>query len=146
LINQAVAGLAPRDYPSGIALNNMIRQIGGAFGIALANNYISFQHAQHRSDIVSKMYDGSPALTERIMQITQMMIAKSGDAANATAKAYKLIDMAVDKQAYFLAYQDTFRLVGIFFLAVLPFAFFLKVKKKPIVDTKAVKEAMESAH
>jgi len=52
----------------------------------------------------------------------------------------------VDKQAYFLAYQDTFRLVGIFFLAVLPFAFFLKVKKKPIVDTKAVKEAMESAH
>ena len=57
-----------------------------------------------------------------------------------------MIDLAVDKQAYFLAYQDTFRLVGIFFLAVLPFAFFLKIKKKPIVDPKAVKEAMESAH
>jgi len=35
------------------------------------------QHAQHRSDIVSKMYEGSPALTERIQQITQMMIAKT---------------------------------------------------------------------
>ena len=146
LINQAVAGLAPKDYPSGIALNNMIRQIGGAFGIALANNYISIQHAQHRSDIVSKMYDGSPALTERIQQITQMFIAKTGDAATATEKAYKMIDLAVDKQAFFLAYQDTFMLVGIFFLAVLPFAFFLKVKKKPVVDTQAIKEAMESAH
>jgi len=146
LINQAVAGLAPKDYPSGIALNNMIRQIGGAFGIAMANNYISIHHAQHRSDIVSKMYEGSPALTERIQQLTQMFIAKTGDAATAAEKAYKMIDLAVDKQAYFLAYQDTFRLVGIFFLAVLPFAFFLKIKKKPVVDPKAVKEAMESAH
>jgi MFS transporter, DHA2 family, multidrug resistance protein len=146
LINQAVAGLAPRDYPSGIALNNMIRQVGGAFGIAMANNYISIQHAQHRSDIVSKMYDGSPALMERIQQITQMIIAKTGDAASATAKAYKMIDLAVDKQAFFLAYQDTFRLVGIFFVAVLPLAFFLKVKKKTNADPVAVKAAMDTAH
>jgi len=146
LINQAVAGLQPKDFAAGISLNNMIRQIGGAFGIAMANNYISIHHAQHRSDIVSKMYEGSPALTERIQQLTQMFIAKTGDAATAAEKAYKIIDLAVDKQAYFLAYQDTFRLVGIFFLAVLPFAFFLKIKKKPIVDPKAVKEAMESAH
>ena len=49
LINQAVVGLQPKDYASGIALNNMIRQLGGAFGIAIANNYIAHHYAQHRS-------------------------------------------------------------------------------------------------
>src|SRR6478672_1015558 len=52
LINQAVAGLKPKEYASGIALNNMIRQLGGAFGIAMANNYIARHYAQHRTDLV----------------------------------------------------------------------------------------------
>lgn len=146
LINQAVAGLPPKDYAAGISLNNMIRQIGGAFGIALANNFISQRYAQHRNDMVANTYDGAPAFTERVTAITNSMIAQTGDAATATAKAHKLIDLAVDKQAYYLAYLDTFRLIGIFFLLVLPLVVFLRVKKKPAQDAKAVKEAMEAAH
>ena len=53
LINQAVAGLKPKEYASGIALNNMIRQLGGAFGIAMANNYIAHLYPeQWLSDFV----------------------------------------------------------------------------------------------
>lgn len=146
LINQAVAGLPPKDYAAGISLNNMIRQIGGAFGIALANNFISQRYAQHRSDMVANTYDGSAAFTERVTAISNSMIAQTGDAATATAKAHKIIDLAVDKQAYYLAYLDTFRLIGIFFLLVLPLVVFLRVKKKPAQDPKAAKEAMEAAH
>jgi len=147
LINQAVAGLPPKDYAAGISLNNMIRQIGGAFGIAMANNFISHRYAQHRSDMVANTYEGSPAFTERMAGITNNMIAQTGaDVTAATAKAHKIIDLAVDKQAYYLAYLDTFRLIGIFFIVVLPLVVFLRVKKKPVVDTKAVKEAMEAAH
>ena len=147
LINQAVAGLPPKDYAAGISLNNMIRQIGGAFGIALANNFISQRYAQHRNDMVANTYDGAPAFTERVTNIANNMMAQTGsDITAATAKAHKIIDLAVDKQAYYLAYLDTFRLIGIFFLLVLPFVVFLRVKKKPAVDTKAVKEAMEAAH
>lgn len=146
LINQAVAGLPPKDYAAGISLNNMIRQIGGAFGIALANNFISQRYAQHRNDMVANTYDGAPAFTERVAAISNNMIAQTGDAATATAKAHKIIDLAVDKQAYYLAYLDTFRLIGIFFVLVLPLVVFLRVKKKPAQDPKAAKEAMEAAH
>src|SRR4249920_4265999 len=145
LINQAVAGLQPKDFAAGISLNNMIRQIGGAFGIAMANNYINARHAQHRSDIVSNMYDGAPALTERINAISQAMIAKTGDATTAVAKAYRFIDVTVDRQAYFLAYLDTFRLIGIFFVAVIPLVFFMKIKKKPPMQAAAAKKEMEKA-
>ncbi len=146
LINQAVAGLQSHEYAAGISLNNMIRQVGGAFGIAMANNYIAQRYAQHRIDLVSNVYDGSPAYMERLNTISQGIAARTGDVAGATVKAQKVIDLAVDKQSYYLAYLDTFHLVGIFFLAVLPLVFFLRTKKKAPADEKAVREALEAAH
>lgn len=149
LINQAVVGLQPKEYVAGIALNNMIRQIGGAFGIAMANNFINIRHAQHRADLVSNTFDGAPAFTERVNAISSNLIAKTGDAATAATKAYQMIDNTIDRQSYYLAYLDTFRLIGIFFIIVIPLVVFLKKPKKlpaSPTDAKAAKEAMEAAH
>lgn len=146
LINQAVAGLQPKDYASGIALNNMIRQLGGAFGIAMANNYVSHQYAQHRTDLVSNLSESNPLFTERVTTIAQGLTARTGDAATATTKAYAAINAAVDKQAYFLSYLDTFRLIAIFFIAVIPLVAFLRAKKKTAEEEAAAKLAIAEAH
>jgi DHA2 family multidrug resistance protein len=146
LINQAVVGLAPKDYPTCISLNNMVRQLGGAFGIAVANNFVATRYAQHRSDLVSNMPAGSFQLTERVNAISQGIIAKTGDVANATTKAYATISGAVDKQAYYLSYLDSFRLIGIFFLLVLPLVFFLRVKKKSSTEIAAQVKATTESH
>lgn len=146
LINQAVAGLQPKDYPSGIALNNMIRQLGGAFGIALANNYIAHQYAQHRMDLVSKVTGESQMFIERSTTIAQGIIARSGDVAGASAKALATINNVVDRQAYYLSYLDTFRLITIFFILVIPLVAFLRVKKKSKEETAAAMKAAADSH
>ncbi|MEP6751096.1 MAG: MFS transporter, partial [Bacteroidota bacterium] len=147
LINQAVAGLMPKDYASGIALNNMTRQLGGAFGIAMANNYVSHTFAQHRTDLVSNLVQGSAAFTERTNNIAQNFIRNGGvDVGTATTKAYGMISNAVDRQAYYLAYLDTFRLVALFFIVVIPLVVFLRVKKTAPVDRAAAKAAIAEAH
>ena len=147
LINQAVVGLQPKDYATGISLNNMIRQLGGAFGIAMANNYVANRYANHRSDLVSAMPTGSPALTERLSTITQGIISKTGEAAStAGAKALGILNGTVERQAYYLSYLDTFRLIGIFFLIVLPLVMFLKVKKKTKEEAAAAMKAASEAH
>ena len=146
LINQAVVGLEPKDYAAGISLNNMIRQLGGAFGIAIANNYVATRFAIHRTALVSNMPDGSGPLTERIQQISSGLIQKTGDAATATQKAYGLISGAVDRQAYYLSYLDSFRLVGIFFICVIPLVVFLRVKKNKEQDAKSIMKAASEAH
>ena len=147
LINQAVVGLQPKDYPSGIALNNMIRQLGGAFGIALANNYIAHQYAQHRSELVANLVPGSAAFTHQTSSLAQHFISKTGiDLASATSKAYAIIDSTVDRQAYYLSYLDTFRLVTLFFLAVIPLVVFLKTKKQSPENKQAAKLAIAEAH
>jgi MFS transporter, DHA2 family, multidrug resistance protein len=148
LINQAVAGLPPKDYPSAIALNNMIRQLGGAFGIALANNYIATHYAQHRSDLLSNAYATNPAFMERFNGAVQNFTARTGDAYNAAEIAYRQINFAIDKQAYLLSYLDTFKLVSYFFIAVFPLIFIVRKAAKTAKeeDSEAMKAALEDAH
>ena len=146
LINQAVAGLQPKDYSAGIAINNMIRQIGGAFGIAIANNYVAHEYATHRTNLVSNITAGSPAFTERLHTLTQGLIARTGsDLATAQTKAMAIINGQVERQAYYLSYLDAFRLIAIFFIAVIPLVVFLRNKKQP-APSKEASAAMEAAH
>ena len=146
LINQAVAGLEPKDYATGIGLNNMIRQLGGAFGIAIANNYIANRYADHRMNLVSAMPKDSPLLTERLNMLTQGFLSKTGDAVGAASKALSVLERTVERQAYYLAYLDTFRLIAIFFVMVLPLTMFLTTKKKTQAELDAVKKAAAEAH
>ena len=143
LVNQAVAGLHPKDYATGIGLNNMVRQLGGASGIAIANNYIAQRYAQYRSDLVSNMQDG--AAQAGVM--AQNIAARTGDAiAVANNKALAFMSLTVDKQSYFLAYLDTFRLIGIFFILTIPLIIFLRTKKKTAEELAASIKAANEAH
>ena len=146
LINQAVVGLQPQEYSSGIALNNMIRQLGGAFGIAIANNYIADHYAVHRTNLVSNLTEGSPALTQRLTTISQGLTARGGiDSTTAAHSALTILSNQVDRQAYYLSYLDTFRLIAIFFVAVIPLVTFLRTKKKQVVSANT-SAAMLEAH
>lgn len=147
LINQAVAGLQPKDYPAGIALNNMIRQLGGAFGIAMSNTYIAHAYAQHRSDLVANVQAGAANYTTQLNAITQGLVAKTGaDITSATHTAQAMISANIDKQAYYLSYLDTFRLVALFFVIVIPLVGFLRTKKQGPGDQAAAAKAMQEAH
>ena len=146
LINQAVAGLKPNEYAAGISLTNMIRQLGGAFGIAVANNYATTRAAQHRSDLLSNITAENPLFQQRWQGLSQTMAQKTGQLIESGNIAYKQIDLMVTKQAYYLAYLDTFRLVSIIFILIFPFVFLIKTPKKTSVDTAKLAKASEEAH
>ena len=115
-------------------------------GIALSNNYIANQYAYHRAMITSNLPDGSPLLQERLQQIGQGLAQRTGDLSTATQKAQAVIQATVDRQAYFLSYLDTFRLVGIFFICVIPFVVFLRTKKYDAAENKKMMKAAAEAH
>ena len=119
----------------------MVRQLGGAFGIAASNNFIASHYAQHRNDLIANVYASNPLYQERLATITNGLIAKTGDAASAATQATANINFAVDKQAYLLSYLDTFRLVSIVYIVVFPLIFFIKSKK---VDAETAKAAAEA--
>ena len=141
LTNQAVAGLQPRDIPQGIALNNRMRQLGGAFGIAFMNIYVDQRYAIHRNDLISNITAGSANFVARNNALVNGIGSKLAVVANAQQTAYKLLDYTIDKQAYLLTYLDGFLFSVLFILAVFPLIPFLKNKKLDVATQKAVAEA-----
>ncbi len=146
LLNQAVAGLEQKDYPAGIALSNMLRQLGGAFGIAMANNYATTRSGQHRVDLLANFQPENPALIQRVQGMAANMAQKTGDVYHSAEMAYRQLDMMVNRQAYFLAYLDTFRLVSIIFIGIAPFLLLLRTPKKSEKELEKIKKATEEAH
>jgi len=113
LTQLAVSGLKGAAIPQGVALNNMMRQLGGSFGIALMNTYISHRTALHRLDLVSHLSIGDTATDARLSGLTQMLIAKGTSLLDVPRRALGVLEMGVNRQATLLSYIDTFYLVAL---------------------------------
>ncbi|EHQ30392.1 DHA2 family efflux MFS transporter permease subunit [Mucilaginibacter paludis] len=130
LLSQAVVGLKPQDMAYGISLNNMFRQLGGAFGIAILNTYTTRRFAVHRSDLVSNLQANNPLLNERLHGLANGLTARGLNPMTAkTSGAYFSLDHTITSQAQMSAYLDGFILISIFFIATIPFMFLLKSEK-----------------
>ena len=136
----AVAGLQPKDIPQGVALSNMMRQLGGSFGIAIINNYIAHRAAIHRVDLISNMSAGSTLFNERYNQIYQGLQSKLPVVANLQHQTYQIIDQTVMRQSYLLSYLDAFLYATLFILIAFPLIFLTRRNR---IKNKSVLRAAE---
>ena len=87
----AVSALEPKDMPQGTALNNMMRQLGGSFGIATVNTYLAHRNAVHRTDLVSNITAGDPRVIERLSGYTHYFMNKGAGIPDAQRQALAII-------------------------------------------------------
>jgi DHA2 family multidrug resistance protein len=137
----AVSGLSPRDIPQGVALNNMMRQLGGSFGIAIVNTFLAHRLANNRVGLISHVTQYSTAAQERINAMVQSFMAKGETMAVAKQQAMAALDGAVTRQTMVRSYLDVFVFVTIFFVLCLPLILTIRRGKAP-----ASAEAMSGAH
>jgi DHA2 family multidrug resistance protein len=129
LTTLALSGLQGKDIAQGTGLNNMMRQLGGSFGIAIITTLLHLRQGYHRNQLLEHVNIYDPALNERVNMLTQSFVAKGFSLLDAQQAAYKAIEGAVLKQTYLLSYLDGFYFVGIFFLFCIPLLFLQPFKK-----------------
>src|ERR1700744_2391940 len=71
----AVSELKPSDIPQGAALNNMMRQMGGSFGIALINTYIAHRAAANRTALIAHVTTSDPITRQRVDGFVRNLMA-----------------------------------------------------------------------
>ncbi|MDB5050168.1 MAG: drug resistance transporter, EmrB/QacA subfamily [Fibrobacteres bacterium] len=130
LTTMSLVGLKGKDIPQGTGLTNMIRQLGGSFGVAVMATFIERRTTFHQSILSDGITSYSMAAYQRLSGMTAALIAKGVDAATAKVRALAMLDHLVAKQASLLAYLDTFYFVGFFFLACIPLLFLFKANKE----------------
>ena len=127
------AALKPNEVQQASGLINLARQLGGSFGIAVLNTYISNMEAYHRANLVANLYAGNELYTQRLAAIAASMVQRSGmSMADAQQGALHSLERTISAQSAVMSYNDAFLLLGTTFVFAIPAIFLLKpVKKAP---------------
>lgn len=144
LIQQSIAGIEPREMPAAISIANMIRQLGGAFGIAITNTYVVQRIAAHRVALISNVQAGDPLTEQRLQALKQGLATHVSSALEATQGAYQRLDGIINQQAALGGYLDSFILTALFFILAFPFIFLTRNPAKMSAEQQA--KLSESAH
>ncbi|MDE8345400.1 MAG: DHA2 family efflux MFS transporter permease subunit [Acidocella sp.] len=113
-ISQIVnAGIPLRDASSASSLFNMLRNLGGAIGIATVQTFITNREKFHAAIMSPQVSLLDPA-TQYRLHVLQGYFQTHGltSAAAARHQAIILIGHTITTQAYYMAYGDAFALLG----------------------------------
>jgi MFS transporter, DHA2 family, multidrug resistance protein len=134
----ATAGIEPAEAGSASALFNMMRNLGGAIGIAMLQTFVTVREQFHSNVVTQAVSQLNEATRERIDSLTQYFLTHGvSDQAEATHQAIVAIGQIVRRQAYIMAFSDTFYLLGVVLLIALVAA--LLLRKPPPGDAAAVR-------
>jgi DHA2 family multidrug resistance protein len=123
----ATAGIEAENAGSASGLFNMMRNLGGAVGIALLQTLLTKREQYHSNMLMQSVSVLEQATRTRIDQLTQYFINHGVvDRAEASHRAVIAIGHIVQKQAFILAFSDTFYLLGAALIVALMAALLLR--------------------
>jgi MFS transporter, DHA2 family, multidrug resistance protein len=123
----ATAGIEAENAGSASGLFNMMRNLGGAVGIATLQTILTKREQYHSNVLMQSVSMLEQATRNRIDQLTQYFINHGvADHAEATHRAVIAIGRVVQKQAFILAFSDTFYLLGVALIVALIATLLLK--------------------
>jgi MFS transporter, DHA2 family, multidrug resistance protein len=123
----ATAGIEAENAGSASGLFNMMRNLGGAVGIAGLQTFLTKREQYHSNVLTQSVSLFEQATRTRIEQLTNYFINHGIiDPADASQRAVVAIGHIVQKQAFILAFSDTFFVLGIALIVALVATLLLK--------------------
>ena len=129
LMTLSMAGIAKEKMGNATSIFNLMRNIGGSFGVALMTTFLSRRAQFHQSRLVEHITPSSLA-AQRMLQSAQAYFhAKGFDQYTAYRKALGALYGMVQEQASMLSFVEAFWIMGVAFLLMLPFLLLLRYSK-----------------
>jgi DHA2 family multidrug resistance protein len=126
----AFSSLKGVEIAQGASMLNLMRQLGGSFGIAILSTYITNMTEFHRTVLASYIYPGNPAFEQRYQMLSQSLMTHNYDVVTAKQGALAIINGTVQQQSMVMAYNDAFLLIGLSVVVVSPALLLLRSRKK----------------
>ncbi len=122
----AYIGVPPEKNNDASALINMMRNLGGSFGISLAITLLARRQQYHQTILVEHVGPYSSQYGDAIHRMQQAFLARSASTVDALHHAQAMLYATVQKQAAVLSYIDTFWVLAVGFMALVPLIFLLR--------------------
>ncbi|HVY15327.1 MAG TPA: DHA2 family efflux MFS transporter permease subunit [Rhodopila sp.] len=116
-------------YASG--LFNMMRNMGGAVGIAVCGAVLNDQTNLHFLNIASTLTPANPAMNELLSNLGARLTTVLGSAPGGHLAAIEQLRAIAYREASTMAYADAFRVIMVAFILTAPLALFLRKVAPP---------------
>ncbi|MGA2256390.1 MAG: DHA2 family efflux MFS transporter permease subunit, partial [Thermoguttaceae bacterium] len=107
---------------------NLMRNIGGSVGIAMATTLVARGTQAHQALMVGQLSPYRPEFQQHLQSATGML-SQYSDPASAQQQAYGLLYGTLQQQANLFAYVDTFRWLALLCLICVPLALLFRKTK-----------------
>jgi DHA2 family multidrug resistance protein len=129
LTTAAVSHLRQHQMANATGIYNLMRNLGGSFGIALVSTLIVRRAQVHQALMVGHLTPFDPVYVERLAAATQALTPQSGPVL-AQMQGHGLIYNALLSQSSLWAFVENFRLFGLLCLLCLPLVLLFKRAKR----------------
>jgi MFS transporter, DHA2 family, multidrug resistance protein len=126
LTTVAMDRIEAKDMGHATSLLNLLRNIGGAAGIALIQTILARDRQEHFNVLGAHVNVYSDATRAMFEGMRAAFIARGADMATATERAYAALFGTVQKQAAMMAFIDGFMVLAVVFLLMTPLVFLMK--------------------
>jgi DHA2 family multidrug resistance protein len=117
--------LSQRQLGNATGLYNLVRNLGGSFGIAFVTTMLARGAQAHQALMVGHLTPTDPAFVQRFAA-AKHLLARHNDPVSATRQAFAAVYALLDQQAHLWAFVDNFALFGVLALTVMPLIFLFK--------------------
>ena len=128
--------LSPDKMKNASAVHNLVRNLGGAVGLALINTVLHIRENYHRNGLINHVEITNDAFLERQTQFIEFLRGRASyfsDGATAEQLYLKLTDQLVIQQSQVLAFNDVSFYLALLLLSstsLIPFFWFDGARKK----------------
>ena len=121
-------------------ISSFTRNVGGAIGVSLLNNFIIRQEQMHRTVLTAHTNHPNPFFERQLNAMTQNFIAMGASTSEASHRALAQLSAQVDLQANVLGFVNAFWMLGLLVMLLIPLPF---IMRRPSAEEA---EASAAAH
>src|SRR6202453_563793 len=107
-------------------ISNFMRNIGGAIGVSMLNNFITRQGQMHRAALTAHTNHANPFFERQLNAMTQNFVAMRASAGEASHRALPQLSGQVDPRADALGFLNSFWVPGFLVMLLTPLPFIMR--------------------
>jgi MFS transporter, DHA2 family, multidrug resistance protein len=145
LMALSMSGIAKEKMGNATSIFNLMRNIGGSFGIAIMTTFLVRRTQLHQSRLAEHITSSDPATLRMLHSAQAWFVAKGFDQYTAYRKALGALYGMVQRQASMISFVEAFWIMGVVFLVMVPLLLFLRYKKPEPTQPVPAAEAQAPA-
>jgi MFS transporter, DHA2 family, multidrug resistance protein len=136
LMTASMARISKEKMGNATSIFNLMRNIGGSFGIAIMTTFMVRRAQVHQNHLAENITPGDPETLRMLHGLQERFYLSGVDSYTASRKALGALYGMMQKHAAMLSFVECFWLMGVVFAVMIPFILLLRNPRSKVHEPK----------